>query len=50
MRVQGVVLADPARSLDGRASGAESICAAPAEVVEDVAAKVRALIAPEDED
>lgn len=50
LRVQGVVLADHVRSLVWRTRRAEFICAAPAEVVEDVAAKVRALIATEDED
>lgn len=48
MRVQGVVLADHVRSLDWRTRRAEFICAAPIEVVEDVAAKVRALIGDED--
>jgi mRNA interferase MazF len=44
LRVQGVVLADHVRSLDWRARRAEIICAAPAGVVEDVAAKVQALL------
>lgn len=47
-RVQGVVLADHVRSLDWRARRADFICAAPAEVVEDVAAKVQALITGEE--
>jgi mRNA interferase MazF len=48
LRVQGVVLADHARSLDWRARRAEFICATPAEVVDDVVAKVQALISGED--
>jgi mRNA interferase MazF len=48
LRVQGVVLADHVRSLDWRTRRAEFICAAPADVVEHVAAKVQALISGED--
>ena len=48
LRVQGVVLADHVRSLDWRTRRADFICAAPAEVVEDVAAKVQALLSGED--
>jgi mRNA interferase MazF len=44
---QGVVLADHVRSLDWRARHAEFICAAPAEVVEEVTAKVQALLSGE---
>ncbi len=44
LRVQGVVLADHVRSLDWRTRRAELICRAPAAVVEDVVAKVEALI------
>jgi mRNA-degrading endonuclease toxin of MazEF toxin-antitoxin module len=45
---QGVVLSDHARSLDWRARRAEFISIAPAEVLEDVTAKVQALIGGED--
>jgi mRNA interferase MazF len=48
LRIHGVVLADHARSLDWRARRAEFICATPAEAVDDVAAKVQALISGED--
>ena len=48
LRVQGVVLADHVRSLDWRTRRAEFICAAPADVVEHVTAKVQALISSED--
>ena len=48
LRIHGVVLADHVRSLDWRARRAEFICATPAEVVDDVAAKVQALISGED--
>ena len=43
--ISGVVLADHARSLDWNARHAELICRLPAEVVEDVAAKIIALVA-----
>jgi mRNA interferase MazF len=43
LQVQGVVLSDHARSLDWRARHAEFICAAPAEAVEDITAKLHAL-------
>ena len=46
--VQGVVLADHVRSLDWRTRHAEFICAAPIEVVDEVTAKVQALISGED--
>ena len=46
--VQGVVLADHARSLDWRSRHAAFICAAPAEVVDHVVAKVQALIGGQD--
>jgi mRNA interferase MazF len=42
--VQGVVLSDHARSLDWRVRRARFIAAAPVEVLEDVTAKVQALI------
>jgi mRNA interferase MazF len=42
--VQGVVLADHVRSVDWRTRRAEFVSCAPAEVVEEVAAKVEALI------
>lgn len=45
---QGVVLGDHVRSLDWRTRRAEFICAAPAEVVEEVTAKVQALLSGED--
>lgn len=48
LRIQGVVLADHARSLDWRARRADFICVAPTAVVEDVTAKVQALISGED--
>ena len=48
LRVQGVILADHVRSLDWRKRRAEFICVAPDEVVEDVAAKVHALISGEE--
>jgi mRNA interferase MazF len=48
LRVQGVVLADHVRSLDWRTRRAELICAAPAEVVDQVTAKVQALLGGED--
>lgn len=48
LRVQGVVLADHVRSLDWRSRRAELICEAPADVVDDVVAKVQALIGGED--
>lgn len=41
---QGVVLSDHVRSLDWRTRRAEFICRAPADVVDDVLAKVRALL------
>lgn len=46
--VQGVVLADHLRSLDWRTRRADFICAAPASVLDDVAAKVQALLSGED--
>jgi mRNA interferase MazF len=46
--VQGVVLADHLHPLDWRARRADFICATPVDVVEDVAAKARALIGEDD--
>jgi len=43
--ISGVVLADHARSLDWNSRRAELICQLPAEVVQDVAAKIIALVA-----
>jgi len=45
--VQGVVLADHVRSLDWRTRRAEFLCKAPTEVVNDVTAKVHALVGHE---
>lgn len=45
--ISGVVLADHARSRDWNARRAELICRLPSEVIEDVAAKVIALVADE---
>jgi mRNA interferase MazF len=42
--ISGVVLADHARSLDWNSRRAELICQLPAEVVQDVAAKIIALV------
>lgn len=47
LSIQGVVLADQARSLDWSARRAEFICALPRQVVEEVAAKLETLIAGE---
>ena len=46
-QIEGVVLSDHARSLDWRKRRAEFICLAPAEVLEEVTAKVQALIVGE---
>ncbi|MBM3881553.1 MAG: endoribonuclease MazF [Verrucomicrobia bacterium] len=46
-QVQGAVLADHVRSLDWRSRRAEFICAAPPEVLDDVTAKMQALIGGE---
>jgi mRNA interferase MazF len=46
LALAGVVLADHARSLDWKARRAERICRMPGEVVEDIAAKLVALVAP----
>jgi mRNA interferase MazF len=46
--VQGVVVSDHVRSLDWRKRRAEFICKAPAEVLDDVAAKVQALLVEND--
>jgi mRNA interferase MazF len=43
--LRGVVLADHVRSLDWNARHAELICQLPAEVVQDIAAKLIALVA-----
>jgi len=48
LAIGGVALADHARSLDWRARHAELICRLPGEVVEDVAAKLIALVAGDD--
>ena len=45
--IQGVVLSDHVRSLDWRTRRAEFICKAPADVVDDVTAKVHALLGDE---
>jgi mRNA interferase MazF len=45
--VQGVILADQARSLDWNSRRAKLICPLPSEVVDDVAAKIIALISEE---
>jgi mRNA interferase MazF len=45
--VTGVVLADHVRSLDWRARRSEFICKTPAKVVDEVTAKVQALIGDE---
>jgi mRNA interferase MazF len=45
--VQGVVLSDHVRSLDWRIRRAEFICKAPADVMDDVTAKVHALLGDE---
>lgn len=45
--IQGVVLSDHVRSLDWRTRRAEFICTAPRALVDDVAAKVHALIGDE---
>jgi mRNA interferase MazF len=45
--VQGVVLADHLRSLDWRGRHAEFICKAPAELMDEVLAKVHALFSEE---
>ncbi len=45
--VQGVVLADHLRSLDWRDRHAEFICKAPTELVDDVLARVQALLGDE---
>jgi mRNA interferase MazF len=48
LAIGGVVLADHARSLDWRARRAVRICKLPGDVVEDVAAKLVALLAGEE--
>ena len=45
--VHGVVLADHVRSLDWRNRRAEFLCKAPADVLDEVTAKVQALIGDE---
>jgi len=47
LAIQGVVLSDHVRSLDWRARRAEFFCKAPADVVDDVTAKVHALLGDE---
>jgi mRNA interferase MazF len=42
--VQGVILADHIKSLDWRTSGGDFICTLPSEVIDDVVAKICALI------
>lgn len=46
LKAKGAVLCDQIRSLDWRARGAERFCPAPREVVEDVTAKILALVDP----
>jgi mRNA interferase MazF len=48
LEVRGAILADHVRSLDWQARRTEFICRAPDEVVEEVAAKARALIGDAD--
>lgn len=48
--ISGVVLSDQARSLDWKARHAERICRLPGDVVEDVAAKLLALVSPAERD
>jgi mRNA interferase MazF len=47
LAVQGVVLADHVRSLDWRARRSEFICKAPLELVDEVTARVQALLGDE---
>jgi mRNA interferase MazF len=47
LAVHGVVLSDHIQSLDWRTRHAEFLCKAPSELVDDVFAKVRALIGDE---
>jgi mRNA interferase MazF len=47
LAVRGVVLADQVRSLDWRARRAEFICKSPTDLLEDVTAKVQALVGDE---
>ena len=47
LAVHGVVLSDHIQSLDWRTRHAEFLCKAPSELVDDVSAKVRALISDE---
>lgn len=44
--VQGVVLADHVKSLDWRERGCEIVAAAPAEVLDELLAKLKSLIEP----
>ena len=46
LKAQGAVLCDQLRSLDWRARRAESLCPAPREVVDEVTAKILALVDP----
>lgn len=46
-KAQGAVLCDQIKSLDWRSRGAERFCPAPVEVVEEVAAKILALVEPD---
>jgi len=47
MPIQGVILSDHARSLDWQSRRAKFICRLPREIVEDVAAKIVALVGGE---
>lgn len=46
-KAKGAVLCDQIKSLDWRVRGAERLCPAPAEVIEEATAKILALVDPE---
>jgi mRNA interferase MazF len=46
LEVRGAVLSDHIKSLDWRVRKAKRLCSAPAEVIEEVAAKIAALVDP----